>query len=140
MTTYKKCVWQISHFCIFGFVVFMSSQISCIPFQYEKKNWPPFVCLYLCVTQNIRVGVPGFLSLIPCFSKKLALTPPSAAGARPAALSSLRSLLRGLRPLLGRLRWPCARNTKKSDQKFGAKKKISRFFFIFEIFFLNFYA
>ena len=32
----------------------------------------------------------------------LALTPPSAAGARPAALSSLRSLFGGLRPLFGR--------------------------------------
>ena len=36
------------------------------------------------------------------FLNQLALTPPSAAGARPAALSSLRSLLRGLRPLFSR--------------------------------------
>ena len=61
-------------------------------FSIREKNWPPFVCLYLCVTQNIRVGVPGFLSLNPCFSKKLALTPPSVDSARTAALSSLRSL------------------------------------------------
>ena len=61
-------------------------------FNTREKNWPPFVCLYLCVTQNIRVGVPGFLSLNPCFSKKLALTPPSVDSARTAALSSLRSL------------------------------------------------
>ena len=40
-----------------------------------------------------------FLTLAINFRTGLALTPPSAAGARPAALSSLRSLLRGLRPL-----------------------------------------
>ena len=37
------------------------------------------------------------------FRKKLALTPPSAAGARTAALSSLRSLFRGLHAIFDAL-------------------------------------
>ena len=84
------------------------------------------------------------------FQWQLALTPPSAAGARPAALRSLRSLLRGLRPLFGHLRPTAALAEKhkifilpknfewkknlKSAKKFlknfeKKKKKMGKFFF-----------
>ena len=77
---------------------------------------------------------------------KLALTPPSAAGARPAALSSLRSLLRGLRPLFNRLQRPM--QEKNSDKKksesenfssieIQKKKNPENFFFDFPKFFFR---
>lgn len=94
---------------------------------FEKQMTCPLVCL-LCSVCSLRLvyllrsviwapKIKCFKSTMARFLTLLALTPPSAAGARPAALSSLRLLLRGHgpRPQFGCL-WRSLRK-KVSDRK-----------------------